>query len=76
MSSARSGKVLASFGQSKEKPVEGGTTPRTLHNIMTVAYDYAFSKRTDTYAAVMMDNEKLTGFKKGYSYVLGLRHAF
>jgi predicted porin len=69
-------KVLASFGQSKEKPVEGGTTPTTLHNILTVAYDYWLSKRTDTYAAVMMDNEKLTGFKKGYSYVLGVRHAF
>lgn len=71
-----SGKVLASFGQSKEKPVEGGTTPKTLHNILTVAYDHYLSKRTDTYVAVMMDNEKLTGFKKGYSYVAGLRHAF
>lgn len=70
------GKVLASFGQSKEKPVEGGTTPKTLHNILTLAYDHFLSKRTDTYVAVMMDNEKLAGFKKGYSYVAGLRHAF
>jgi predicted porin len=71
-----SGKVLASFGQSKEKPVEGGTTPVTLHNILTLAYDHWLSKRTDAYAAVMMDNEKVSGYKKGYSYVLGLRHAF
>lgn len=71
-----SGKVLASFGQSKEKPVDGGVTPMTLHNILTVAYDHWLSKRTDTYAAVMMDNEKLTNFKKGYSYVVGMRHAF
>jgi predicted porin len=70
------GKVLASFGQSKEKPVEGGTTPKTLHNILTLAYDHFLSKRTDTYVAVMMDNEKLNGYKKGYSYVAGLRHAF
>lgn len=70
------GKVLASFGQSKERAVEGGTTPKTLHNILTVAYDHFLSKRTDTYVAVMMDNEKLSGYKKGYSYVAGLRHAF
>jgi len=70
------GKVLASFGQSKEKAVEGGTTPKTLHNILTLAYDHFLSKRTDTYVAVMMDNEKLSGYKKGYSYVAGMRHAF
>lgn len=70
------GKVLASFGQSKERAVEGGTTPKTLHSILTVAYDHFLSKRTDTYVAVMMDNEKLTGYKKGYSYIAGVRHAF
>lgn len=71
-----SGKVLASFGQSKEKPTEGGTTPVTLHNILTLAYDHWLSKRTDVYVAFMMDNEKQTNFKKGYSYVAGVRHAF
>lgn len=71
-----SGKVLASFGQSKEKPTEGGTTPVTLHNILTLAYDHWLSKRTDVYVAFMMDNEKQTNFKKGYSYVAGMRHAF
>jgi predicted porin len=69
-------KVLASFGQSKETPVEGGTTAKTLHNIGTVAYDYLLSKRTDVYAAYMLDNEKAKGFHQGQSYVLGLRHAF
>jgi len=71
-----SSKVLASFGQSKESAVEGGTTPRTTHQITTLAYDYLLSKRTDVYAAYMLDNEKLSNFHKGQSYVLGLRHAF
>lgn len=69
-------KVMASFGQSKEKAVEGGTTPNTTHQILTVAYDYNLSKRTDTYVAYMLDNEKLANYKKGHSYVVGLRHAF
>lgn len=70
------GKVLASYGLSKEKPVEGGTTPRTSHGIFTLAYNHNLSKRTDTYVAYMLDNEKLAGFNKGHSYVVGLRHAF
>lgn len=70
-------KMLLSYGESTEKPTEGSTsTVVTRHNILTLAYDYWLSKRTDTYAAVMMDNEKLTGFKKGYTYVVGVRHAF
>jgi len=48
----------------------------TRHGILTLAYDQYLSKRTDTYVAFMMDNEKLTGYKKGYSYVAGIRHAF
>ncbi len=64
------GKVLVSYGQSKEK------TPDMKHNILTLAYDHFLSKRTDMYAAYMMDEEKATGFKKGNSYVLGMRHAF
>ncbi len=71
-----SGKVLASYGETKEKAGEGGTTPKTRHGIFTVGYDHWLSKRTDLYVAVMMDNEKLPNFEKGYSYVAGVRHAF
>lgn len=71
-----SSKILASYGETKEKAVEGGTTPKTRHGIFTVAYDHWLSKRTDLYLAVMMDNEKLPSFAKGYSYVAGMRHAF
>jgi predicted porin len=71
-----SGKVLASYGQSTEKPVEGGTTPKTKHSIFTLAYDHNLSKRTDVYVAYMLDDEKLPGYKKGTTYAVGLRHAF
>jgi predicted porin len=68
------GKVLASYGESKEKPVAGGAS--TKHSILTLAYDHWLSKRTDTYVAVMVDDEKATGFKQGTSLVFGVRHAF
>jgi predicted porin len=71
-----SGKVLVSYGQSKEKPVEGGTTPDTRHSILTLAYDHYLSKRTDVYVAYMNDREHLTGFETGQSLVFGVRHAF
>ena len=70
------GKVLASYGVSMEKPVEGGTTPKTKHTVLTLAYDHYLSKRTDIYTAVMVDEEKLPGFKTGRTYLVGLRHAF
>ena len=41
-----------------------------------MAYDHYLSKRTDVYAAYMLDDEQRTGFKKGHTYVLGVRHAF
>mgnify|MGYP006180994289 FL=1 len=69
-------KVGELLGQSKEKAVEGGTTPDTRHSILTVAYDHWLSKRTDLYVAVMLDDEKLPGFKKGTTYVTGMRHSF
>lgn len=72
----KDGKLLISYGQTKEKPVEGGTTPETKHGIFTIGYDHWLSKRTDLYAVIMMDDEKLPNYKKGYSYLVGVRHAF
>ena len=46
------------------------------HSILTVAYDHYLSKRTDVYAAFMLDDEDQTNFKKGYTYTVGVRHAF
>lgn len=70
------GKVLASVGQSLEKPVAGGATLRTKHTITSVAYDHFLSKRTDVYAAFINDQESLAGYKSGQTYLVGVRHAF
>lgn len=72
----KSGKVLLSYGESKEKPVSGGTTPVTKHRITSLGYDLNLSKRTDVYAVVMVDKEQLANFESGTSVVFGLRHAF
>lgn len=69
-------KVLVSFGESKEKPVSGGTTPVTKHRITSVGYDLNLSKRTDVYAVVMLDQEQQPKWESGTSVVFGLRHAF
>lgn len=69
-------KVMVSYGESKEKPVSGGTTPVTKHRITSVGYDLNLSKRTDVYAVVMVDKEQLANFESGTSLVFGLRHAF
>ena len=71
-----SGKLLVSWGSSTETPNAGGTTPKTRHDIGTLAYDHFLSKRTDVYVATMLDNEKKTNYQKGYSYLVGIRHAF
>lgn len=72
-----SGKILTAFGQSKERPSEGSaSTVRVTHSIFTLAYDHNLSKRTDVYAAYMMDYEKVSGYNKGHTYTLGVRHAF
>lgn len=72
----KSGKLLASYGQSKEESATGGAALDAKHAIFTLAYDHWLSKRTDVYAAYMLDDEQRTGFKKGHTYVVGVRHAF
>lgn len=70
------GKVLASYGASTEKAAHGGTAPRVTHAILSLAYDHKLSKRTDVYAAFMLDDEKQAGYKNGYTYAVGVRHNF
>jgi len=72
----KTSKVMLSYGESKESPVEGGTTPVTKHRITSLGYDLNLSKRTDVYAVVMVDKEQLAGWESGTSLVFGLRHAF
>lgn len=70
------GKLLTSVGQSKERAIDAGTVPKVKHTISTIAYDHWLSKRTDVYAAVMADKEDRANYKSGYSYAVGVRHAF
>lgn len=66
-----SGKVLASYAQTKYKvPSDANLTRKTL----SVGYDYVLSKRTDIYTIVMHD--RFTGTNSGTSYALGIRHNF
>ena len=72
----RSGKLLVSYGQSKEEAASGSTPADVKHSILTLAYDHYLSKRTDVYAAFMLDDEDKANSKKGYTYTVGVRHAF
>lgn len=69
-------KVMLSYGESKETPVQGGITPVTKHRITSLGYDLNLSKRTDVYAVVMVDKEQQANWESGTSVVFGLRHAF
>ncbi len=66
------GKLLASYGHSEldfSAPT-GDATSRML----TVAYDYFLSKRTDVYLLAMMD--RFTARSSGNTFVAGIRHTF
>ena len=65
------GAVLIQTAATRQAPDAGASTKRTT---TSVAYDYAFSKRTDVYAVVMHD--KFTGNAAGNSVGIGMRHRF
>jgi predicted porin len=66
------GKLLASYGNSELdfKPPASDTTSKML----TVAYDYLLSKRTDVYVLYMSD--KYTARSSGNTIAAGIRHTF
>ncbi|WP_295853672.1 porin [uncultured Xylophilus sp.] len=61
------GKLLASIARAD-------ITAGPARTIATVGYDYFLSKRTDLYANLMRD--RLTGFRSGNSFGIGVRHRF
>lgn len=66
------GKLLASYGNSEldfNAPTGDGTS-----KMLTVAYDYLLSKRTDVYVLYMSD--KFTARSSGNTVVAGIRHTF
>ena len=75
------GNILAGYASRRTSDAVG-PVPATAaggnvqRKVFTVGYDYWMSKRTDLYVAVMLDDEKLPGFKKGTTYVTGMRHSF
>lgn len=66
------GEVLASYGYSKNKPLDSKAT------ILTVGYDHHLSARTDAYVNLMLDQLDLLGSEGdlGTSLTLGMRHRF
>lgn len=65
-----SGTVLASYGAAKYKQVGDDASDK----IFSVGYDHALSKRTSAYTA--FTTEKLSGFKGGRAFAVGVKHTF
>ncbi len=66
------GKLLAQYGRSKLDFLP--PTADKTSQMLTLAYDYYLSKRTDLYALYLSD--KYTGLSNGNTYALGVRHTF
>ena len=66
------GAVLASWGRSKNKPLDSQAS------LLTFGYDHFFSARTDAYAHLLLDKLELAGDQGdlGTSLTLGVRHRF
>lgn len=64
--------ILAAYGQAKGE--QDGFAGSTTDKVLSLAYDYTLSKRTDVYAGYM--NNKQTDLKTGNSFALGIRHNF
>ena len=64
------GQLLASVARTELSNTANQPTRTTA----TVGYDYFLSKRTDLYANLM--NDRLTSYKNGTSFGVGMRHRF
>ncbi|GAB7544527.1 porin [Cupriavidus sp. 8B] len=65
------GKFLLSLASSR---VRSDVMTDYRRHAVSGGYDYAFSKRTDVYGAVMFD--KITGTGSGTTFAAGIRHKF
>jgi len=68
------GKVLAGFANTKWTTSPTSARNGSKRDTFTLGYDYTLSKRTDAYAMLM--NDKITGYDRGNSFAVGLRHKF
>lgn len=64
------GKVMAAFANTKW--AIGATNKK--RDTFSLGYDYDLSKRTDIYTVLM--NDKITGYDRGNSFAVGMRHRF
>lgn len=65
-----SGSVLASYGAAKYKQPGDDAS----NKILSLGYDHALSKRTGVYTA--FTSEKLTKYKSGRAFAVGVKHSF
>ncbi len=66
------GKLLVAYANTKF--TRSSTTVTSKRDTFSLGYDYNFSKRTDLYIVGM--NDKITGYDRGNSFAVGLRHRF
>ena len=66
------GKVLVAYANTKF--TRSSSTVTSKRDTFSLGYDYNFSKRSDGYVVLM--NDKITGFDRGNSFAVGLRHRF
>ena len=66
------GKVLVAYANTKF--TRSNTSATSKRATFSVGYDYILSKRTDLYVVGM--NDKITGFDRGNSFAVGVRHRF
>ena len=66
------GKVLVAYANTKF--TRSSTSATSKRATFSVGYDYLLSKRTDLYVVGM--NDKITGFYRGNSFAVGVRHRF
>ncbi len=68
------GKLLAALATSRWTGSAGVALAGTRRTTLSLGYDHQLSKRTDLYAVYM--NDKITGFERGNSFAVGVRHRF
>jgi predicted porin len=68
------GKLMAAYANTKWTTSPTSARNNTKRSTFSFGYDYTMSKRTDAYVVLM--NDKITGFDRGNSFAVGLRHKF
>lgn len=68
------GKLLAAFANTRWTGSASVALAGSKRDTLSLGYDHNLSRRTDLYAVLMSD--KITGFNRGNSFAVGMRHRF